>query len=485
MINNKEIIELFKNLKVLVVGDAILDAYLHGNTHRICREAPVPLVEAQEELCSCGGAANTAINVRAMGAQTTFVSVLGSDEAGRKIEQLLQESHVDTSSLLFSPQRKTISKRRIVVGGNIVLRVDDGCTTDVDASMQKKLLSNLGGLLPRFDALLVSDYQLGMLTDGVIDGLATLIRDHPIPVFLDSRNAARLAKLHPYAVKPNWEEAVSLVQLPSGAAFDRLEELKKQKDNLLKLTGAKYVVATVDTEGAVILSANSEPYHIATRPENAKNTIGAGDTFISALTLASAAGAPIEQAAEIASAAASIVIQQDGTVRCTHMQLAAHFKRVPKLLAGTGELSALAEELHKKGKRIVFTNGCFDLIHKGHVNMLHQARQEGDVLVVGVNSDASAGKVKGPGRPVNTLEDRISVLAALESVDYLIPFEEENPVEVIRLLQPHVFVKGSGYTVDTIPEARLLKELNCRVLIVNRYPSVSTSDIIHKIHEMT
>lgn len=484
MNNHKDIIQQFKDLKVLVVGDAILDAYLHGTSSRICREAPVPLVEAQTELTGCGGAANTAINVSALGAQTTFLTVLGNDDTGKRIEQLLRESHVDTSNIFFTSLRKSISKRRVVVSGNIVLRIDEGSTDAIPVSLQKRILKQLRSLIPRVDALLLSDYGLGLMTNHMIEELAEILRLQPVALFVDSRDASRFKQLSPYAVKPNWEETLSLLNLDPKSVTDRIAELQKQRENLLTITGAKYVVATVDTEGALILSKDEEPYRITTVPQESKNTIGAGDTFISALTLASAAGAPIQTAADIASAAAAIVLQKDGTVRCTNLQLSARFNREPKLISSTEELQLIAHDLHDRNKKIVFTNGCFDLIHKGHVDLLKKAKEAGDTLIVGINTDESARKVKGPERPVNSLEDRISVLAALESIDYIVPFDDTTPVDIIRIVRPRVFVKGSNYTVESIPEAALLKELSCEVKIISRDPNISTSNIINKIHEM-
>jgi D-beta-D-heptose 7-phosphate kinase/D-beta-D-heptose 1-phosphate adenosyltransferase len=249
------------------------------------------------------------------------------------------------------------------------------------------------------------------------------------------------------------------------------------------ITGAQKVAVTLDVDGVLLLEEGKKPYRILSVPQDNKNSIGAGDTFISALTMALALKAESFIAAEIASAAAAVVVKKDGTAGCTNQELKSYFNTVPKYITSTTELSTVVKELRKNGKKIVFTNGGFDLLHKGHISILNKAREAGDVLIVGVNSDESIRKLKGPARPINSLEDRLTVLAGLQSVNYLISFEEESPVQLIKAVHPDVFVKGGNYTENTIPEAALLKRLNCEVKIVPYKEEHATTQIINRIRD--
>jgi D-beta-D-heptose 7-phosphate kinase/D-beta-D-heptose 1-phosphate adenosyltransferase len=250
---------------------------------------------------------------------------------------------------------------------------------------------------------------------------------------------------------------------------------------LHEITGASKVAVTLDVDGVLLLEKGKLPYRIIAVPHDNKNAIGAGDTFTSALTLVLAQKVEGKVAAEIAAAAAAVVVQKEGTIGCPNSELKSYFTAVPKYISNPQQLSEIVLDLRKQGKKIVFTNGCFDIIHKGHIALLNKAREAGDVLIVGVNSDNSIKKLKGPDRPINNIEDRLTVLSGLQSVDYLTTFEEESPVQLLREVHPHVFVKGGNYTETSIPEAPLLKKLGCIVKIVPYLEEHSTTQIINKI----
>jgi D-beta-D-heptose 7-phosphate kinase/D-beta-D-heptose 1-phosphate adenosyltransferase len=265
---------------------------------------------------------------------------------------------------------------------------------------------------------------------------------------------------------------------------DRAGQVSLHAKKLFEVTGAHKVAVTLDADGVVFLEKGKEPFRIVAVPQDNKRAIGAGDTFVGAMTLALASKVKGEIAVQIAAAAAAVVVQKDGTVGCTNSELKAYFTSVPKFITDSGQLAEIVSELRKQGKRIVFTNGCFDIIHKGHISLLNKAREAGDVLIVGVNNDNSIRKLKGPERPINNLEDRITVLGGLRSVDYLIAFEEESPVQLIKEVHPDVFVKGGTYTETSIPEAPLLKKLGCQVKIVPYLEEHSTTSIINKIRDI-
>ena len=480
----KNAIDNFKNLKILVVGDAILDTYIYGTTDRICREAPVPVFNVQDQKFSCGGAANTAINLAALGAETYYLTVLGKDSNAKELLDLLHKNKVHSEFILKDKTRKTIAKKRVIASSNIILRLDEGTVEDINEDLEKELLQKFVEIENFVDAILLSDYGFGVITDKFIRSLHSLISAFSKPVIVDSKDLSRFKNIHPAVVKPNYEEALQLVNISNLPKKKRVEQVIKNGDALLKNTGADNAAVTLDVDGIVLFQKGKKPYYISCVPRDSKNTIGAGDTFISALTLAMASGLKMETATEIAAAAAAIVVQKDGTALCSNMQLKSYFNAVPKYISGNEDLLNTVKELREKGKKIVFTNGCFDLIHKGHIALLNKAREAGDVLIVGVNNDESARKVKGADRPVNTLEDRITVLAGLQSIDYLIAFAEESPVQLIKAVHPDVFVKGADYTETSIPEMPLLKKLGCEVKIIPYMQDISTTNIIHRINDI-
>lgn len=481
----KKIIDNFKNLKILVIGDAILDTYIYGATDRICREAPVPVFNAERENYSCGGAANTAMNLAALGAETYYLTVLGKDSNAIQVLNVLRSHNVHCEFILHDKARKTITKKRVIALSNIILRLDEGTVSDINKDFENRLLKKILQINNFTDATLFSDYGFGVITDSLIQSLRPLVPSFQKPVLVDSKNVRRFKNIHPDAVKPNYEEALALLNLSKISKNKRVGQVMKNSEALLNKTGAHNVAVTLDDDGVVLIRKGKKPYCVNCIPRDSKNTIGAGDTFISALTLAIASKLKMETSVEIAAAAAAIVVQKNGTAGCSNVELKSYFNTIPKYISNKEELANTIKELRRKEKKIVFTNGCFDLIHKGHISLLEKAREAGDVLIVGINNDESARKVKGADRPVNTLEDRITVLAGLQSVDYIIAFAEESPLQLIKTVHPDVFVKGADYTETSIPEMPLLKKLECEIKIIPSQFHISTTEIIHRINDIS
>lgn len=477
----KEQVGNFKNYKVLVIGDAILDTYVKGITDRISREAPVPIINVTDLEHDCGGAANTAINVAALGAQTFFLTVIGKDENGKQLMNVLKKNKVSTECIVQDKERKTLAKKRVVAFSNILLRIDEGDVDPVGAQAEKSLLENLKKLYRTADAIILSDYGYGIITDAVLECLKKLRAQKPKVLIADSKDLKKFKHLAPTAVKPNYEETVNLLGLKKLQNGERLSQVLVNGKKLLELTGAENVTATIDADGTVLFEKGKKPYLIRATPQDNKNSIGAGDTFISALTLGFCSGGKAPAAAEIAAAAAAVVLKKEGTVVCTCNELKAYFNENPKYVLTLHELAAKVEQLKKEGKKIVFTNGCFDILHKGHVSLLNQAKSFGDVLIVGINSDESIKRLKGSERPINSLDDRITVLAGLQSVDILMSFEDDTPVKVIKALKPDVFVKGGDYSEESLPETPIIKQQGGEVRIINFVNDRSTTGIIRKI----
>lgn len=477
----QDLIRTFKNLKVLVVGDAILDTYIKGVTDTICREAPVLVFKTQTEDNQCGGAANTAINVAALGGETYLLTVVGKDAGAHELVEVLRKNKVHTEYVIRDKTRKTVAKKRITASSNILLRVDEGTVTDISTACQQELSERVTELFPYIDVIILSDYGNGVITGSLLNTIKGLTASCFKPVIVDARELLRYKQISPTAIKPNYEEALKLLGISKAAPHERVKQILQQGKKIMELTGTRMAAVTLDTDGVLLFEKGKKPYAISCVPRDHKNAIGAGDTFTAALALAVACGGKSETGAEVAAAAAAIVVEKDETAPCSDNELIAYFNAVPKYIPGIEHLGSVVRQLKKQGKKIVFTNGCFDILHKGHITFLKKAREAGDVLIVGINNDESIRKLKGPGRPINNLEDRVAVLSGLQSVDYLIPFSEESPVRLIKMIHPDIFVKGGNYSESTIPEAALLKKLGCVLKIIPCGNDHSTTSIINRI----
>lgn len=478
-------IAAFARLNVLVIGEAMLDSYLEGTTGRLCREAPVPIVALQARRDAPGGAANSAINARSLGASVRFLSVLGADPEADRLRASLEARGMapDPADLLVDHERQTLAKHRVVAAAQLLVRFDQGTTAPISPATEGRLIARLVELFPRVDAVVVSDYGYGILTPRVIGTLARLQRDDPRVVVVDSKDLGAYHAVAPTAVKPNFGEAAQLLgwDRADGSLADRAGRIAAATDPILALTGARIAAVTLDTDGALVVERERAPYRTYARAEHHSRAAGAGDTFLTTLALALAARADTPAAAELASAAAAVVVGHEGTVACSVAELLARVAPGAKPVADAATLAARLAAERRRGARVVFTNGCFDILHRGHVTYLSAAKALGDVLVVGVNSDAGIRRLKGPDRPINTLEDRVEVLAALSCVDYLIPFDDDTPERLIEALRPDVFVKGGDYTRDRLPEAALVERLGGEVRILPFVADRSTTRLIERI----
>ena len=472
----------FAGLKVLVIGEALLDAYHQGSAGRLSREAPVPIVQVNHRLDTPGGAANTATNVHDLGAQVTFLSVIGDDAEGKSLCRSLRERGVSTQHLLVAPQRRTLTKSRVVANSQVLVRFDQGTTEPLDVVLEAEMWHYLDNLFPQMDAVIVSDYGYGVLTPRLIAALASWQRQCPRVLVVDAKDLSAYRQVGITAAKPNYAETLHLLNLPfTPEVGERMAQMTPYEQQVLSLTGSQIVAVTLDTEGALIFEKGNPAYRTYAQPQPSSQAIGAGDTFTSTLALALAAGAYTPAAAELASAAAAIVVRSEGTNTCT-LQALHHFLAADeKYISNWNTLAAHLALYREQGRRLVFTNGCFDLLHRGHITYLNQAKALGDVLIVGLNSDESVRRLKGPHRPINTLEDRAQVLAALSCIDHIVSFTENTPHDLIELIQPDVFVKGGDYTRQTLPEAQLVESMGGEVHILPYLQDVSTTSIIERI----
>ena len=477
-----DLIYSFADLNVVVVGEAMLDSYLEGSTDRLCREAPVPVVAISDRQDIPGGAANTAVNVRSLGGQPQFLSVIGDDPEGLLLQQALEKRGVSTAHLLVHPTRRTLVKHRVIAASQMLVRFDQGSTDRIDDSTEQLLIDRLCQLFSTSDAVIISDYGYGILTPRVIETLAVLQAASPHVLVVDSRDLTAYRPVGVTAVKPNYTEVIQLLNLQKLEGFNvRAEQIIAHQERLLDITGAQIAAVTLDTEGAIFFQQGNPPYRTYAQPKPHSRAAGAGDTFVSALTLALTANAPPSAAAELASAAAAIAVAKEGTSSCAASELQGYLSAGDRYVSHLSELVACVNFYRQQGHRIVFTNGCFDILHRGHIAYLNQAKALGDLLIVGVNSDQSVRQLKGSERPINALDDRIQVLTALSCIDYMIAFDENTPLHIIQAIRPDVYVKGGDYTRETLPEAPIVEALGGVVEILPYLPEHSTTSMIQRI----
>src|SRR6266540_836318 len=407
----------WRGATVLVLGDALLDGWYAGTPRQLCREAPVPVVGLDRITFSCGGAANAAANVAALGGRAVLAAVVGDDSDGARLRTRLREAWVD-ARLVTVPGRRTVAKRRVMADEQILVRFDQGDTTPLTPAAARELVRTVGDALDaKPDAVIVCDYEAGTVGEEVRQLLRDRRAEVPLLV-VDAHDTQPWADVQPDLVTPNFAEALRLL----GAHSDQLSVSRPDwvagaADRLLARAKARAMAVTLDVDGTVVLRENRPAHRTYARPVSASRAAGAGDAYVAAFTLALSTGAALAEAAD---AGDSRVLDS----AALSVQVTAHRAR---------------------GRRIVFTNGCFDVLHSGHVGYLEQAKQLGDILIVAVNSDESVRRLKGENRPVNPVEDRVSVLSALSCVDHVVVFHEDTPAALITEVRPDVYVKGGDY----------------------------------------
>ncbi|MHA7207542.1 PfkB family carbohydrate kinase [Arthrobacter sp. MDT1-65] len=466
---------------VTVIGDAILDGWWSGTSERFCREAPAPVVDITRRDYAAGGAANTAMNLAALGATVRMCGLIGADDAGRRLRGILEDAGVDTTHLLQDPRVGTTTKYRIISGDQVMLRLDD-----THEGLPASALAALAGTVPAAvagaDAVVVCDYGSGTLDEGVRAALG-----HPSGieegtlVVVDAHDTAAWAALCPDIVTPNAQEAAQVLAVRLDPRSDRAATVTGRRSELLAATNAAAVVVTLDRDGTLLLGRDGEEHRTWARPATERQASGAGDTFVASLTAARAAGLPLTTSLDLAQAAADVVVHRPGTSVCTTADLTSHLQHVADTALTTAELLRRVEEDRAAGRRIVLTNGCFDVLHRGHTRSLNQAKQLGDVLVVALNDDAGVRRLKGPDRPINPIADRAGIIASLSCVDYVTVFSTDTLVPLIELLRPDVYAKGGDYTAQMLEETPAVEAAGGRVAILDYVPERSTAAVVRRI----
>lgn len=465
----------FESAAVLVVGDVMLDRYWHGSTSRISPEAPVPVVKVEQAEDRPGGAANVALNIAALGAPALLAGVVGEDEAADSLYRSLTAVGVDTH-FQRSAGQPTIVKLRVMSRHQQLLRLDfeEPFTLDGQA-----LLETVDGLLDNVRVLVLSDYGKGALHDH--QALIRMARARGIPVLADPKGRDFSIYRGASLITPNLLEFEAIV----GHCADE-QELVSKGVELVRSLELGALLVTRGEQGMTLLRADQPPLHLPARAREVFDVTGAGDTVISTLAAVLAAGEELSTAVLLANLAASIVVSKLGTAVISAPELRRAIQRESgsgRGMLGLEQLLQAVEDARAHGERIVFTNGCFDILHAGHVAYLEQARAMGDRLIVAVNDDASVGRLKGPGRPINVVERRMAVLAGLEAVDWVVSFAEDTPENLLRQIRPDVLVKGGDYSVEQVVGASIVQQYGGDVQVLGLVQNSSTTAIVEKIRE--
>ena len=468
-----------KQVKVLVVGDVMLDCYTWGDVERISPEAPVPVVRTRRRTQQPGGAANVALNVAGLGANAVLFGFCGEDGEGNDLIAGLRGAGVDSQVILVNGH-PTTTKQRILGGNQQILRLDTERTGGYPSHAYDELIRLVESALPSADVLILSDYAKGVLSEEVCTRLIKSARALGKPVLVDPKQRDFSRYRGATTICPNLNE----LSAATNFIYLELEPILAAGQGMVSELGLDYLTVTLSEKGIAILTAESRMISPAAARQ-VFDISGAGDTVIAVLALARARNVDTNSAAALANLAAGIVVGKVGTVPVTRDELLAALMPSTELDAGEKvvTLSQLARRVsswHAVGDKVVFTNGCFDLLHIGHITLLEQARREGDRLVVAINSDASVRGLKGPGRPIVGENERARILAALAAVDAVMIFNEPTPLDAIMTLRPDVIVKGGDYDESAVVGADEVKSWGGRVKIVPTVEGFSTTGLIAK-----
>jgi len=483
------LIETAGNPRVLVVGDLMLDRYVWGEAGRISPEGPIPVLAVTSEEDRPGGAGNVVTALAHLGARVSACGVVGLDPEGASLLGQLKTRCARTDGVLRAGDRPTTLKTRFIGyvqsarrGIQHVLRVDRESKQPIRAETEEKLLAAIENLLPEQQVVVLSDYDKGLLTERVLSRTIGLARQRGIPVVTDPKIN------RPYAVykgstvlTPNRYET----QVATGIAPRDAETLRAAAKALLELAGLRHVLITLDRDGMYLAGEGEEGLLLPTRPREVVDVSGAGDMVVSVVALLLGCGAKMRDAAMLANVAAGVEVAKIGAAPVSRDEI------LNELLGGgtqfkirTLEAAAdLAREVRRRNGKVVWTNGCFDILHMGHYEYLKFARQQGDSLVVGLNSDESVRRLKGPNRPITNESERARLLAALDVVDCVVIFDEDTPLEAIKAVRPDVIAKGADYREDQVVGWDFVKSYGGKVALAPFVEGVSTTDIVKRIVE--
>jgi D-beta-D-heptose 7-phosphate kinase/D-beta-D-heptose 1-phosphate adenosyltransferase len=468
--------------RVLVVGDVMLDRHVWGDVERVSPEAPIQVLGvgpgAEREEDAAGGAANVACKVAELGGRAVLAGVVGSDAEGRRLREATEAFGVDCSACVEDAARPTTLKTRYMARDQQLLRVDRESRTLVSGDVAAKLAGAIARELPTCDAVVIEDYGKGALVSGVLS--AALARAAQVPVVVDPSGTDWSRYRGAAVITPNARE----LELAAGREARDFDDLVALARRLTDEAGVEAIATTRGSEGIAVVTRDAAEA-VPTAPAEVYDVTGAGDAVAAVFALALAGGLELAEAAAVANVAGGLVIEQVGVGRIGRELLveAAAGRHGAGKVVSSAQAAATARRLKAAGRKVVFTNGCFDLLHHGHVKLLHEARRQGDFLIVGLNSDESVRRIKGPGRPVLPERERSQVMGALGSVDLVVIFDEDTPSRLIEEIVPDVLVKGGDYEEPEIVGARFVRARGGEVVRVPLVQGASTSSIVERVKE--
>lgn len=464
----------FKKARVLVIGDIMLDQYWLGATSRISPEAPVPIVKVGSTENKLGGAANVAHNLSALGCEVNLCGIVGNDEAGKIIQDSLERLKIK-NYLHINNFNPTITKLRIISQHQQLIRLDfEEKLHNLESNL---LLDMIRGCIEQVDIVVVSDYAKGTIKDAA--SLISLCKNKGVAVLVDPKGSSFSHYQGADMITPNLSELEGVI-----GKCDTLDEVFTRAQVLISELKLKALLVTLSERGMALIREDAQPLHIPAHAKDVFDVTGAGDTVIATLAASLAAKTDLPHAVKLANLAAGLVVGKLGTATVSRDELlhavteerSSHHKGIVPI----AELKKIAESARERGEKIVFTNGCFDILHAGHIHYLQQAAMMGDHLIVAVNSDASVKKLKGDERPINNLKSRMEVLASLRCVDYVVDFDEETPAKLIAELKPDFLVKGGDYKREEIVGFDTVTKNGGDVVVIPFVDGFSTTSIIEK-----
>ena len=472
----------FHSARVLVLGDVMLDRFVYGTVERISPEAPIPVLSVERSADMPGGAANVARNLAALGGRAILLGVVGDDEAAEDLRAQLAASPAIEARLISDASRPTSVKSRYVAEGQQIMRADRESRRPLSAAAERRVLDALAAALPEVQVVVLSDYAKGVLSDSVTRAAIDLARGSGKTVLVDPKSADLARYRGATVLTPN------RLELQRACGQDCLTDEQVIAGARRYLDGgiAEVMVVTRGKDGLSVIPAQGAAVHLPAAARQVFDVSGAGDTVMATLALGLAAGADTVEAAAVANVAAGIVVGKRGTATVTAGEIMATFRPLdghadPQKIFGLESVLELTRGWREQGLKVAFTNGCFDLLHPGHVSLLDQARRSADRLIVGLNADLSIRRLKGPSRPVQSEVARATVLAAIKSVDAVVIFEEDTPLELIRVLEPDVLVKGADYALENVVGADLVLERGGKVVLAELLTGHSTTGTVKRV----
>lgn len=476
------LINQLKGARVLCVGDVMLDRFTYGEVTRISAEAPIPVCRVINETIMLGGAGNVVRNLDALGAATDFVTVVGADDAGRQVDDFLRTLSAVNASLLTDASRQTTIKDRFIAGVQQLLRVDRESIDPVDGAIAMEVRAQAEAALGRVGAVVVSDYGKGVLAGNAIATLTGKARQAGRPLIVDPKGADFTRYAGAFLVTPNRIELGEASRM----AADTDDQIVAAARHIATGCDIENVLVTRSSDGMTLVTRD-HVHHLPPEAREVFDVSGAGDTVVATLAAALAVGAPLLDAARLANVAAGIVVGKVGTAVAYPDDIADAIHRQNLLTPGETKILPLVPALDRiaawrqRGHRIGFTNGCFDLIHPGHVALLAKSRAACDRLIVGLNDDGSVRRLKGETRPVQNEASRAAILASLESVDLVVLFADDTPIDLIEAIRPDILAKGADYTIDQVVGADLVRAQGGDILLVDLEAGHSTSATIARL----